>query len=90
MIVTKLDVKVADGHCNIYEDDPLLKKDFDEEKIPTTLMFKVSTCSDASHAPRGKDGRSGMMFIVLVNEAPVCGSTWDPITLKGVADSAST
>ena len=50
-------------------------------------MFKVTTCTDASCAPRGEDGRSDIMFIVFVNGAPV---DWNPITLKGVAGSAST
>ena len=87
VIVSKADIEVGDDHYNIYEDDPLLKNDFDEENMPTTQMFKASTCTDASCAPRGEDGRSDIMFIVFVNGAPV---DWNPITLKGVADSAST
>ena len=55
-----------------------MKKDFDEEIMPTTQMLKVSTYTDASCAPRGEDGRSDIMFIVFVNGAPV---DWNPIMI---------
>ena len=86
VIVTKEDILACDDGYNVYEDDPLLGKDFTEEKIPTTSFFRVETSVDATYAPRGEDGRSDIMYIVFVNGAP---ADWNPIRLTGVADSTA-
>jgi hypothetical protein len=79
VIVTKDDILAADDGYNVYEDDPLLKEGFVEEKMPILKMFEIVVCTDATHAPRGEDGRSDIMFIVFVNGSPV---DWNTIRLK--------
>ena len=84
--MTKEDILECDDGYDVCEEDPLLGKDFTEEKMPTTTMFRIETSVDATRAPRGEDGRSDIMYIVFVNGAPV---DWNPIRLTGVADSTA-
>jgi hypothetical protein len=86
VIVTKDDILNADDGYNIYSDDPALKS-FTQEFMPCTPLFHLTCWTDASYAPRGENGRSELYYVVQLNGAPV---DFNPITMTGVADSAST
>jgi len=62
-------------------------KSFEEEFMPCTPLFHITCWTDASYAPRGENARSELYFVVQINGAPIA---FNPITLTGVADSAST
>jgi hypothetical protein len=85
-LVTKDDTLQADDGYNIYSEDPNLHG-FDEEVMPCKPLFHLMFWADAPCAPRGENGRSEIYFCVQVNGAPVA---FNPITLSGVADRAST
>jgi hypothetical protein len=86
VLVTKDDMLQADDGYNVHSEDPNLHG-FDEELMPCTPLFHLMCWTDASCAPRGENGRSEIYFCVQLNGAPVM---FNPITLSGVADSAST
>ena len=86
VVVTKDGILQADDGHNVYSEDPNLRG-FDEEAMPCSPLFHLTCWTDASHAPRGETCRSEIYFCVLVNGSPVA---FNPITLTGVADSAST
>ena len=84
--VTKEDILAADDGYNVYKDDDCLKG-FTEEIMPCTPLFHLTCWTDASCAPRGETGRSELFFVVQLNGSPI---SFNPITMTGVADSAST
>ena len=55
--------------------------------MPCTPLFHLTCWTDASYAPRGETGRSELFFVVQLNGAPI---NFNPITMTGAADSAST
>ena len=85
VVITKDDILQADDGYNVYQEDPHLRG-FEEEVMPFTPLFHVTCWTDATYAPRGEDGRSDIFFVVMINGTPV---SFNPITLSGVANSAS-
>jgi hypothetical protein len=65
-MVTKDDILNADDGHNIYSDDPALKS-FTQEFMPYTPLFHLTCWTDASYAPRGKNGRSELHYVVPYN-----------------------
>jgi hypothetical protein len=85
-VCTKDDILNADDGYNVHSDDPQLKS-FEEEFMPCTPLFHITCWTDASsYAPRGENARIELYFVVQINGAPIA---FNPITLTGVADSAS-